>query len=217
MSSRLVRFDPRDVGFRDGSDPLAFVNGILTDYGLDSQVRHRILVTMPRVLGYVFNPVSFYLCLDGDTKIRAVVAEVHNTFGEQPSYLCARSDHGALGANDWLEARKLFHVSPFLARDGSYRFRFALENDRLGVWIDYRDNGGRPQLLTSLTGRLEPLTSASLSRAFWLHPLVTLKAISLIHWQALKLVFKGLPMLRKPNVEEDKLTPTVGLKKKSKN
>ena len=172
-----------------------------------------MLITMPRVLGYVFNPVSFYLCLDADKGLSAVIAEVHNTFGEQHSYLCAKSDHAPIQSHEWLEAEKLFHVSPFLEREGNYRFRFSLQENTLGIWIDYFDKEKNKQLLTSLTGRFEPLTKWSLRKAFWSHPLVTLKTIMFIHWHALKLLRKRIRYIRKPKQYEDKISVTSNLTK----
>ncbi|HRJ12800.1 MAG TPA: DUF1365 domain-containing protein, partial [Alphaproteobacteria bacterium] len=185
-------FDPADLGRRDGSDPHDWARAILSDYGINEMIKNITLITMPRILGYIFNPVSFYLCMDENGALRAVLCEVHNTFGEQHSYLCAHADRSPIAADAWLAAEKIFHVSPFLDRSGSYLFRFDMRDDKLGIWIDYHDAAAERQLLTSLIGKLEPLDRSSLRRAFWRHPLVTLKAITLIHWQAMKLFFKGI-------------------------
>ncbi len=206
IPGRLVSFHAQDVGARDGSDPTLWVNGILADYDLDKKTQNIILVTMPRVLGYVFNPVSFYLCLDDTHALRAVLCEVHNTFGEQHSYLCAHPDHATITADQWLDAEKVFHVSPFLERRGNYKFRFHLKSDKLGIWIDYYDVQQRKQLMTSLVGTLTPLNSDTLRQAFWQHPLVAVKAIMLIHWQALKLMMKGIGYITKPEQLSQKVT-----------
>lgn len=198
LPSRFLQFRDKDHGLRDGSSCTEWARNILKDDGLEEHVAQIILVTMPRVLGYVFNPVSFYLCFDAQVRLRAVISEVHNTFGEQHSYLCLRSDREPITADDWLTAEKIFHVSPFLPREGNYRFRFTVSNEGLGIWIDYFDAAGNRQLVTALTGTLSPLTAASLHRAAWKHPLVTLRTIALIHWQALKLVAKGIRYLTKP-------------------
>lgn len=209
----LACFQAKDVGRRDGSDPEAWARAILADYGLDEKTKKIVLITMPRILGYVFNPVSFYLCLDQDEALRAVVCEVHNTFGEQHSYLCANPDHAPLGPDQWLEAEKIFHVSPFLERQGDYKFRFDLKPESLGVWIDYYDALQRKQLVTSLVGRFEPLTARSLMQAFWKHPLVTLKTIALIHLQAIRLVMKGIRIIGKPSQLLQKISATRNLNK----
>lgn len=209
----FASFHAKDIGKRDGSDPLLWVRGILSDYGLNEKVKNITLITMPRVLGYVFNPVSFYLCLDKDNNLRAVLCEVHNTFGQQHSYLCANHDHKPITGEHWLEAEKVFHVSPFLNRCGDYKFRFDLKEDKLGIWIDYYDNQKQKQLITSLVGSFTPLTPKSLRSAFWRHPLVSLKTIALIHWQALKLFIKGIGYITKPVQLTQKITSTRNLNK----
>ena len=144
--------------------------------------------------------------MDEDQNIRAVLSEVHNTFGEHHSYLCKKEDLSPIESNDWLHAEKLFHVSPFLEREGSYAFRFSYKDDKLGVWIDYFDSKGNLQLMTSLVGKLHPLTNRTIRKVFWSHPLVTLKTILLIHWQAAKLVFKRIKYISKPQQKEEKLS-----------
>ncbi|AGA64184.1 hypothetical protein B488_01910 [Liberibacter crescens BT-1] len=213
IPGRLVSFHAKDLGQRDGSDPAIWVRAILADYGLDRYIKDIILVTMPRVLGYVFNPISFYFCLDHDKILRSVLCEVHNTFGEQHSYLCANPDHVPISSEIWLEAKKVFHVSPFLERTGNYKFRFDLQNDKLGVWIDYYDAQKKKQLVTSLTGTFSPLNEKNLRYVFWRHPLVTLKAITFIHWQALRLFLKGVRYGSKPSQIVTKITTTRNLDK----
>lgn len=209
----LASFHTKDVGKRDGSDPTPWVRNILADYDLDRKTQNIILVTMPRVLGYVFNPVSFYLCLDNANALRAVLCEVHNTFGEQHSYLCANPDHAPIIADQWLEAEKVFHVSPFLERCGNYKFRFDFTADKLGIWIDYYDIHQQKQLVTSLVGSFTPLTSRASRQAFWRHPLVAVKAITLIHWQALKLVMKGIRYIAKPSQLPQRISASRNLNK----
>lgn len=209
----LTSFHAKDLGRRDGSDPTPWVRGILADYGLNQLTQTILLVTMPRVLGHIFNPVSFYCCFDAAQALRAVVCEVHNTYGEQHSYLCALPDHAPITPETWLTAEKVFHVSPFLERNGHYRFRFAVQEQRFGVWIDYYDAQERKQLVTSLVGTVTPLSQQSLRRAFWRHPLVTLKAIALIHWQAVRLVQKGIRALAKPVPLAVKVTASDKLNK----
>lgn len=202
----------RDHGPGDGSALEPWARGILADCGLEGVTGGPIvLVAMPRVLGYVFNPVSFWLCLGSDDTLRAVLCEVHNTFGEKHTYVCAHPDRGPIGPGDWLESGKDFFVSPFINRVGSYRYRFSFSQKALGVWIDYLDEDGRPLLTTSMVGRLQPMTRTTLARAFWGQPLVTLKAISLIHWQAVKLLAKGVRYIVKPPQKPARTTATRGL------
>lgn len=207
----FLRFYPKDLGERDGSNPEIFAQNILRTYGFDDKITHIMLITMPRVLGYIFNPVSFYLCFDTQKQMLAVIAEVHNTFGEQHTYFCGHAEHSPIASDAWLTAEKVFHVSPFLPRNGSYRFRFALKKNTMGIWIDYFDAAKNKQLMTSLTGTLAPLTKASLNRAFWSHPLVTLKTIILIHWQAAKLFCKKITYFPKPQQHKKKLSATLNI------
>jgi len=209
----LLSFREKDHAPRDGSDLHAWVRGILRDYAMDDLVDEVVLISMPRMFGYVFNPVSFWMCLDRQRQLRAVLCEVNNTFGETHSYLCAHGDRRPLGDRDRLRADKLLHVSPFLRREGHYCFRFAWRR-QFGVWIDYHDAAGNKQLTTSLTGTLAPLQRPLLRRAFFGNPLVTLQVILLIHWQALRLIARGIRYIPKPRQHEDRISAVHSLRKK---
>lgn len=209
----MVSFRAEDHGPCDGGDLLAWARDVLARYGLAAADGDIVLVCMPRVMGYVFNPVSFWLCHDRAGGLRAVLCEVHNTFGERHTYVCARDDHGVLAADDVLRGEKIFHVSPFLEREGAYTFRFDVGAGRFGVWIDYFDGGGRRQLMTALAGAAAPLTAAGLRGLSWRYPLVTMRAVFLIHWQALKLVAKGIRYIAKPLQRQDKQSGTGNLTK----
>lgn len=213
LPSIVQRFPAADLGYRDGRCPHMWAQEALQSYGLADKTTHMMLITMPRVFGYVFNPVSFYLCFDSHKQLRAVISEVHNTFGEQHSYLCAHADHRPINPEEWLEAEKLFHVSPFLERKGSYRFRFDIQKEKLGIWIDYYDQNNHKQLITSFIGNLSPLNRRTLAWAFWRYPIVPLRAIALIHWQALKLLVKGIRHIPKPEALADKWTASSDLTK----
>jgi DUF1365 family protein len=149
------------------------------------------------MLGYVFNPVSFWLCHDRHGALRAVLCEVNNTFGESHHYLLAHEDQRPIGPDDEMRARKVFHVSPFCAVRGNYRFRFDLESERAMVRIDYDDGEGM-LLATSVVGRGQRLRTRTQLRALLCYPWMTLGVIARIHWQALKLWGKGVPFFRKP-------------------
>lgn len=147
------------------------------------------LLAQPRVLGHVFNPVSFWLCRRADQALITVIAEVTNTFGDRHSYLCAHPDHSPIDASDTLLARKIFHVSPFQPIEGGYAFRFDISDKRIGIWIDFtRSDGG---LIATLTGRREPLSNRSILRSIFRRPFGSRRVLTLIHWQALKLWLKG--------------------------
>jgi DUF1365 family protein len=155
-------------------------------------------MTMPRLLGYVFNPVSFWFCRDRAGSLRAVLCEVNNTFGERHCYLVHRHDGQPIAPDAWLEGRKAFHVSPFLPVDGRYRFRFRLDRDHAHVDVNYHDEQGL-LLATSVSGRCEPLSERSLVRRFVANPTMTVAVIARIHWQAFHLWRKRVRVHRKPD------------------
>ena len=192
----LFSFHHCDHG--DGVTPTeTWIKSLLEKWNFAEADGEIVLFTLPRILGYAFNPVSFWFCLDKQKRVRAVLAEVNNTFGERHSYLCFHDNHGPIACDDWLSAEKIFHVSPFLAVEGSYRFRFAYDSERIGAWINHYDAMGL-LLATSVVGKPAPLTSARLLLAFLRYPLVTLKVIGLIHYQAVKLFLKGVRHHPKP-------------------
>lgn len=154
------------------------------------------LLAQPRILGHVFNPVSFWLCHDEADRLCAVIAEVTNTYGDRHSYLCVRPDHGPIVPDDRLRARKVMHVSPFQPVSGDYTFRFDITPARVGIWIDYgRDSGG---LTATLTGKRTPLTNRSILTMLLRRPFGSRRVLALIHWQALKLWWKGATFRNRP-------------------
>jgi uncharacterized protein len=135
----LLSFHSRDHGPRDGSSLEAWIRDLLARegvHGCDGQI---VLQAFPRVLGYVFNPITIWYCHDRDGGLRAAMAEVRNTFGEYHNYLVAHGDGRVITADDWLHARKIFHVSPFCDVKGHYRFRFEQNGVRAFAQIDYFD------------------------------------------------------------------------------
>ena len=164
-----------------------------------------------RVLGFVFNPVSFWYCHNRSGDLMAVLAEVNNTFGERHNYLLAHPDGRRIRDGEVLVRRKVFHVSPFMAVAGYYRFLFyaRAESDQKPEWsqvfIDHGDEHG-DLLHTALSGKAMPLTSGVLLRAFIHYPLLTLGVVYRIHWQALRLWLMHVPYFSKPQPPMEETT-----------
>jgi hypothetical protein len=193
----LFSLRTRDLGPRDGSPWLPWIRALLAENGIDAADGEVWLQCFPRVLGYAFNPVSFWLCHDRAGGLRAVLCEVNNTFGEHHNYLLAHPDQRPIVPGDELAARKVFHVSPFCAVSGGYRFRFETDPAATRVRIDYDDPQGR-MLITTVSGAARPVATAALLRAFFAYPWMTAGVIARIHWQALRLWLKGVPFFSKP-------------------
>jgi uncharacterized protein len=199
-------FYNRDHGNRDDSDLEVWAKDVLNQAGIKRVDGDITLITFPRVLGYVLNPVSFWICENSKKQIIAVICEVNNTFGQTHTYVCSNQDETPINPEEWLEGDKVFHVSPFLKREGVYRFRFSMDGACKGLFIDYYDGQGQKQLITSVIGTLNPLNTKTLLSMVWRYPLVTLKAIALIHWQAIKLMLKGIKYIPKPKQSSPRIT-----------
>ncbi|MEL7344372.1 MAG: DUF1365 domain-containing protein [Pseudomonadota bacterium] len=175
----------------------AWVRDVLDAHHMPKDLIGRILLmAQPRVMGHVFNPVSFWLIEDTAGDLRAVIAEVNNTYRDKHSYLCAHPDFAPIRPEDHMLAEKIFHVSPFQDVAGSYRFRFNIGADKVGVWIDYRNDGGG--LYATLTGDRRAMTTAGLIGSLLRRPFGSRRVLGLIHWQALKLFFKGAGFRSRP-------------------
>ena len=194
----VFSFRSSDHGARDGSPLLPWVRSLLAEHGLAGFAEGEVVLhTMPRVLGYVFNPVSFWYCHDAGGQLRVVLAEVNNTFGETHRYLVFHPDRRPILPGETLHARKVFHVSPFFPVRGEYRFRFDCHDGMNAVSIDYYDNGSK-QLSTHVGGREQALDGAAMRRWLWHFPLMTFAVMFRIHWQALRLWWKKARFHRKP-------------------
>jgi len=163
-----------------------------------------LLLTNLRVLGHVFNPVSYYYCLRPDGSLRRVVAEVNNTFGDTLCYLLDDlQPHGARSFT--ASCRKRLHVSPFIGMEEiTYEWTLTAPEQRLTVHIDER-RAGRKFFDATLQMERRPLTASALARIMLRHPLTPLHTVARIHWQALKLWRKRVPVHRRPPPPENGL------------
>ena len=192
----VLSFHDRDHG--DGRGPaeggaLAWLEDTLRAHGVQDADGEIWLHTYPRVLGYVFKPVSFWYCHRRAGSLAAIVAEVNNTFGERHCYLLEQPHWGVE-----LKAQKVFHVSPFCKVEGDYRFRFLRTPSRIVARIEHDDAQG-PLILTSLSGELQLATRRAQWQAVLRHPMMSLMVIVRIHWHALQLWLKRVPFFSKPH------------------
>jgi DUF1365 family protein len=190
----LHQRDYGDLASRPAGDGLrGHVDRQLRAAGLPAGGRV-LLLTMPRILGYAFNPLSVYFCHGLDGSLQAIVYEVNNTFGERHSYLIAVAPDSADAPRLVQRCAKAFHVSPFLPLDLDYVFRIGPphpERDGLAVGVIVRDRAG-VVMSARFDARRRRLDDLALARVFCSHPLLTLKVIAAIHWEALRLVLKGI-------------------------
>ncbi len=194
----LFGFAARDHLAGDATKLRAQVEAALTAAGIAPDGGPIRLLAMPRVLGSVFNPLSIFFCYGHDQALRAVLYEVHNTFGERHSYLIP-VERAADGAMQPIrqECDKGFYVSPFMDMALRYRFRLTPPGEKLGVAIDVRDADGTI-LTAGLAARRQTLTDGALLRGFVRHPLLALQVLGGIHWEAVKLWRKGMRVRPRP-------------------
>ena len=182
---------------------VAWVKDVLRSHGVELE-GDILLLAQPRVLGHVFNPVSFWLCHNATGDICAVISEVTNTFGDRHSYLCHHDDLRPILPTDTLSAQKIFHVSPFQPIDGNYVLRFDIRPDKIGIWIDLQIPGGG--VMANLIGPRRPLRTVDILRALLRRPFGSRRVLGLIHWQAFKLWRKGAKYRKRPSPPETEVS-----------
>lgn len=189
---------PGLFGFRsgdhgDGRTPLRqWAAQLVAEAGIDWDGARIELLCYPRMLGFVFNPLSVYFCRGRSGEVQAILYEVHNTHGERHTYVMpGRHEAGGIVRH---AAAKTFFVSPFMPMDCTYRFRIRPPGEAVGISI--LENDGEGLLLTaSFTGEREELTDRALMGLLLRYPLMTLKVVAGIHWEALQLLLKGVRFL----------------------
>ena len=184
----------RDHGARIDAPLRPQIEAKLRDAGIAWDGGRIVLLTMPRLCNYVFNPLSIYFCWRRDGELAALVHEVSNTFGERHFYVLAPT--GAHDGEITQACAKSFFVSPFLEGGLIYEFHVRPPDEEVSVSIIVR-RGRAVALTASFTGKRSALTDANLLRAWAGNPLLTLKVIAGIHWEALRMWLKGVRYLGK--------------------
>lgn len=186
----LFSFQDRDHGPMDAKTPpdlKRWLDGLLADAGITAKGARRVLC-YPRILGFVFNPLSVWFCHDEEGVLKAIVYEVHNTYEERHAYVLPVDEGTKLVRHG---CSKNFYVSPFLSRDCRYLFRIRPPGEDVVIAI-HEEEAGRPILNASFAGERRPLADGALLRMLLTYPLMTLKVIVAIHYEAVRLMLKGV-------------------------
>ena len=198
----LFSFFTKDHGAKDASPLRPFIEAMLGEKGL-APPDQMMMMCYPRILGFAFNPITVYYCLY-DGKIGAMVYEVRNTFGEDHIYVACLDENTAETPN--LHCRdKLFHVSPFIGMEAQYAFSTQVPDAQLRLVIRETQNQ-LPLLLASFVGQRRPLSNHTLLRAFFQYPLMTVKVLFAIHYEAGKLIFKGVRLSKRPKAPKNRVS-----------
>lgn len=194
----LFAFHARDHGPRDGSALRPWIEAAFARAGRPLAGGRILALCFPRVLGYVFDPLTMYWGYAPDGRLQGVLYEVKNTFGDQHGYLLPADPDRRPGTPLVQGVEKRLHVSPFLPVEGGYRFRVDEPGERLRVLIRLVGPDGADRLVATHAGARRPLTDARLLASLATHPWNTLKVTAGIHWEALRLWLKGAPFHRRP-------------------
>ncbi len=198
----LFSFYTKDHGAKDASPLRPFIDQLLAEKALAAP-QQILMMCYPRILGYAFNPITVYYCLY-DGQIGAMVYEVRNTFGEDHIYVACLQESDAETAV--LHSRdKVFHVSPFIGMTAQYHFSTSLPAEELRLVIRETEQGA-PLLVASFIGQRQPFNDATLVKAFFKYPLMTVKVMLAIHYEAVKLVFKGVGLAKRPKKPQNRIS-----------
>jgi DUF1365 family protein len=186
----LYSFREADHGNRDGSPLRAYAQACAAERGIDLSGGRVLLLCYPRLLGYTFNPLSVYFCYRAGGELALIIYEVRNTFGEIHPYVLPVQPAEVSAAGVRQSQDKLFYVSPFIEMAMRYHFRVVQPREHVKLRILATDRSG-PLLAATFNGCRRALNNVELLRAFFGLPLVTLKIVAAIHWEALRLWVKG--------------------------
>lgn len=199
----LYSFHEADHGRRDGSSLRSYVQACAAEHSIDLTRGRVLLLCYPRLFGFTFNPLSVYFCHSARGELALVIYEVRNTFGDIHAYVLPVKPGELSEAGVRQQQEKLFYVSPFVELAMRYHFRVSPPGDNVKLRILETDREG-PLLSATFNGRRRALTTMALLRAFFALPLVTLKIVAAIHWEALRLWLKGARLVPRPNAAATK-------------
>lgn len=188
-----------------------YINEELDKINMPTELRANILlICHPRIFGYAFNPISYWLVLDDKDNLRAVLCEVRNTFKQNHNYLLYKKNFLVIKDNDTLKADKKLYVSPYTKIEGHYEFNFGLSDQKFKSVINYFDSTGKQILNTYMGGNIESIDSKKIIKTIFSYPFMTLMVVFRIHWQALKLLIKRVKITLnyKPKKYENNKTST---------
>jgi DUF1365 family protein len=189
-----------EIGNGQGAD---WAKSVFENHGLAPEGVKVLLLTQPRIFGFGFNPVSFWMAIRSE-KLIAVIAEVNNTFGDRHCYFCALPDFSEIGKSDTIRVKKTLHVSPFQDVAGDYSFRFSYSGDHLAIRI--RHDNSSEGVIATLVGDFRPMTNFSILSLLARRPLGPIRTKALIHWQALVLLSKRVQYRSRPNPPTDEVS-----------
>lgn len=184
---------------------------LLKNNGIHS-IKNIVLYTHPRMLGYAFNPVSFWLCFNEEDQLIAALSEVTNTAGQKHHYLCYQSNQAPIKNHDWLIANKEFYVSPFMKIEGQYQFRFEQSDHGINFYINYLVDD-KIKLSTYLRCQYHRFHNGNLLLYFVKFPFATLKTTLLIHYHAVRLALKKISWDKYPKALKNNFTISPNEKK----
>jgi uncharacterized protein len=199
----IISFWDKDHGAGNGKPLRPYVENLLKEANIHTEGGAIRLLCYPRLFGYVFNPLSVYYCYDKNDALKAIIYEVSNTFGERHSYIIAVN--GDCDSVIEQKCRKDFYVSPFMEMEAEYSFKMVPPKDKVSISITQSDDAGI-LLIACFRGNESPLSDQGLIRMIFRYPLMTLKVMLGIHWEALKLWKKGLKFVSRPPAPSSPIT-----------
>ena len=197
----IFSFYDKDHGERDGSNLKEWVLTNIRKFNIEGKINKIKILCYPRIFGYVFNPLSIFYCYEND-KLKAIFYEVKNTFNEQHTYIFPVQKNEKIITQT---CNKKFYVSPFMEMETAYNFRLAEPKETLSIFIKQTDNKG--MLLSACQiGKKEQISTKKLVQNFFKHPMMTIKIIMAIHFEALRLWKKGVKLVKKNSKVKNNLS-----------